>query len=111
MNEMPASISKRIMWRHINQKLKHTIHNYHVFGVITILFDELIKELKTNGQVKIYNFGTLSLKKTNPRKYFDITRKEIRTSPGYKIMRFSLSPQIRKKICQYLDLDKTFKGD
>lgn len=111
MSDATISISKRILWRYVNKKLKNTIHNFHVFGVITILFDELIKELKANEKIKIFNFGTLSLKKTLPRKYYDITRKEIRISPGYKIMKFVLAPQIRKKICQQLDIDKTFNHD
>jgi nucleoid DNA-binding protein len=111
MKELPTSIDKRILWRYINKKINNIIHNYHVFGVISILFDEIIKDLKAGKAIKIYNFGTLILKKTKPRRYHNVFSKEFSVSPGYKIIRFTLAPQIRKKLCKHIDIDKTFLGD
>ena len=106
-----VSISKRSLWRYINRKIRRVIHHYHVFGVITILFDEILKDLKSGKEIKIFNFGTLVLKKTKPRRHYDLIHKQVVLSKSYKILRFSLAPQIRKKICDNLDLDKTFKDD
>jgi len=111
MKELPISISKRILWRFINKKLDHKIHHYHVFSIITILFDEILNDLKSGKDIKIFNFGTLSLDKTKPRLYFDIVRKKKILSAGNKILKFLLAPKIRKNIKDNLDIDLTFNGD
>ena len=110
MNELSNNISKRNLWRYVNQKIKRTIHHYHVFSVITILFEEMLIDLKNGKDVKIFNFGTLSLQKTNPRKYFDVRFQKIMQSEGHRILRFILAPVIRKKLKNLLDIDKSF-GD
>lgn len=97
------SISKRKLWHFVNKKIKRAIHHYHVFSVITILFDEIIKDLKSNIDVKIHNFGTLTLKTLGPRKYFDVNHQQVMESKGYKILRFILTNSIRKKIVGRLD--------
>lgn len=105
------NISKRDLWRYVNKKLNKTIHHYHVLSVISILFDEIVKDLKADKPIKIFNFGTLYLKKTKPRKYHSVVFRKIMQSKGHKIMKLSLSEKIRKKLCSLLDLDATFKDD
>lgn len=111
MKDLPTSINKRIIWRYVNKKINGIIHSYHVFSIISILFDEIIKDLKAGKEIKIFNFGLLSTKSTKPRMYHNVSSRTFMQSPGYKIIRFSLAPQIRKKICQHIDIDKTFGGD
>lgn len=108
---MDISINKRVLWRFVNKKIKRIINHYHVFSVITILFEEMIKDLISGKEIKIYNFGTLSLKKMNPRRYHDVKQRKVVMSKGYKILRFKLAPPIRKKICDNVDLDKTSGAD
>lgn len=111
-NEVPAdSIDKRVLWRYVNKKIKRTIHHYHVFSVISILFDEILADLKQGKQIRIANFGILELKETKPRRHFDFKKQKIVMSRSYKILRFSLSEKIKKKLAKYLDLDATFKDD
>jgi nucleoid DNA-binding protein len=105
------SINKRILWRYINRKINRIIHHYHVFSVITILFDEMLKDLIRGKSIKISNFGTLSLKQMKPRKYFDVRFQQVMQSKGHKILRFKLAAPFRKKLVDHLDLDKTFKDD
>jgi nucleoid DNA-binding protein len=95
----------------INKKINRIIHHYHVFSVITILFDEMLKDLVAGKDIKIFNFGVLSLRKMQPRRYHDVNQRRVVLSKGHRILRFTLSPQIRKKICDRLDLDKTFRDD
>lgn len=109
MNDL--SVNKRILWRYVNRKLKHLTHHYHVFSVLTILFDEIIRDLKSGKSIRIFNFGTLSLKQMKPRKYFDVRFQKVMQAEGKKILRFKLAPALRKKLVSYLDLDKTFKDD
>lgn len=106
---MSLSISKRNLWHYVNRKIKRLIHHYHVFSVISILFDEMIQDLKDGKEIKIANFGTIVLKDTPPRKYHDVRFRKMMESPGHRIMRLFLAKPIRKKLCDALDLDKEIK--
>ena len=108
---MPLSISKRDLWYYVNRKIKRLIHHYHVFSVISILFEEMVKDLKAGKEIKIVNLGTLILKDTPPRKYHDVRFRRMMESPGHRVMRLFLAKPIRKKLCESLDLDKKAKGD
>jgi nucleoid DNA-binding protein len=105
------SINKRMLWQYVNRKIDHAIHYYHIFGVITILFDEMVKDLKNGKKIKIFNFGLLELKEMKPRKYHDVNKHQVLMSKGHRILRFTLAPRISKKLRARLDLDKTLKGD
>lgn len=102
------NVSKRDFWRFVNSKSKD-IHFYHVGSVINILFEEMIQDLKEGKSINIYNFGEISLQKTKPKKYFDVRYQKVMFSVGAKILKFSLSQKLRKKLCGALDLDKTFR--
>ena len=99
------SISKRDLWRYVNRKIKRLIHHYHVFSVISILFEEMTQDLKNGREIKISNLGTLVLKKTPPRKYHNVKYRRVMQSPGHKVLRLFLAKPIRKKLCDSLDLD------
>jgi nucleoid DNA-binding protein len=108
---MSLSISKRDLWHYVNRKIKRLIHHYHVFSVISILFDEMTKDLKTGKDIKIVNLGTLMLKETPPRKYHDVRFHQVMQSAGHRVMRLFLAKTIRKKLCDALDLDKKNRGN
>jgi nucleoid DNA-binding protein len=108
---MPLSISKRDLWHYVNRKVKRLVHHYHVFSVISILFDEMLKDLKLGKQIKIANFGVLVLKDTLPRKYHDVRFHKVMMSPGHRVLRLFLAKPIRKKLCDELDLDRKLAGD
>lgn len=108
---MSTNISKRNLWHYVNIKIKRMIHHYHVFSVISILFSEIIKDLKSGKEIKITNFGILKLKKMPARKYYDVRFQKLMDSPGHKILRMSLAKPIRKKICASVQLDKKNNGD
>ena len=99
---MAVSISKRDLWLYVNRKIKRLIHHYHVFSVISILFEEMIRDLKDGKEIKITNFGTLVLKDTPPRKYHDVRFRKMMESPGHRVMRLFLAKTIRKKLCDSL---------
>jgi len=99
-------LSKRDLWRYVNRRIKRLVHHYHVFSVISILFDEIIKDLKQGKSVKIHNFGTLSLQKTNPRWYHNVRKQAMQQSESHYVLRLFLAPAIRKKLCDDVVLDK-----
>lgn len=102
---MNTNISKRDLWHYVNRKIKRSIHSYHVFSIISILFEEMVKDLQDGKEIKIGNFGTFILKKMKPRKYHHLVLRKIMESPGHRVMRFFLAPKISKKLCSSLDLD------
>lgn len=105
-----TSISKRSLWRYVNIKINRTVHYSHVLSVIAILFEELASDLDKGAEIKIFNFGTLFLKKTKPRRYHNVRYMCVMQSGSNKILRFIPSTKFRNKICNLIDLDKTF-GD
>lgn len=105
------SVSKRDLWRYVNHKIKHLIHHYHVFAVITILFEEMLRDLKQGKSIRVVNLGTISLKPTKPRWYHNVYLRKMVLSPGNRVLRFVLAPTIHKKLVEFLDLDKTLKDD
>jgi len=111
MNKDTISINKRLLWQYVNRKIKRIIHNAHVFSVICILFEEILKDLNQGKEIKIANFGKFFIKEMKPRRYHNVRYMQIMQSSGYKILRFSLERLVRKKILDYLDVDKTFKDD
>lgn len=110
-NEIPVNVTKRIFWRYVNIKIKRTIHHYHVFAVISILFEEMLKDLKQGKEIEIFNLGSLFLKQTKPRLYHDVNKKQVVLSKGYKILKFKLARKLKKKLTGNLDIDRTFEGD
>lgn len=108
---MSLSVSKRDLWHYVNRKIKRLIHHYHVFSVISILFEEMVKDLRAGKAIKIANLGTLVLKDMPPRKYHDVRLRQMMESPGHRIMRLFLAKPIRKKLCDSLDLDSKLKGN
>ena len=108
MKNIPDSITKRILWRYVNKQINRSIHHYHVFSVISILFDEIINDLKDGKKIKIFNFGTLSLNQLKSRKYFHFIERVVKRAPAYKILRFKLSDKLSNELRNHIDID--FKG-
>jgi nucleoid DNA-binding protein len=108
---MSLSVSKRDLWHYVNRKIKRLLHHYHVFSIISILFEEMIKDLQAGKEIRITNLGTLMLKDTPPRMYHDVRFRQIMQSPGHRVMRLFLAKSIRKKLCDSLDLDKKLEGN
>jgi nucleoid DNA-binding protein len=109
--EIPSNISKLNFWRYVNKKIKRSIHHYHVYSVITILFEEMLIDLKQGKEIKIFNLGTLSLGTTKPRKYYDVRFQKVMQSAGHRILRFILAPLLSKKLRALLDIEKTFPDE
>lgn len=108
---MNKEITKKPFWHYVNLKIKRSVHTYHVYSVISILFDELIKDLIAGKKINVVNFGTLSLERTKPRKYCDINLKKVVLSKGARNLKFSLSRKLKNKLIKNLDLDFMEEND
>src|SRR5271155_2927417 len=105
------SISKRDLWRYVNRKIKRLVHRYHVFAVISILFEEMARDLRRGKSIKVTNLGTITLQPTKPRWHHHVGLRQMVLSPGHRVMRFLLAKPIHKKLVDFLDLDKTLKDE
>jgi len=94
----PDSVSKRDLWRYVNIKIKRIIHHYHVASVISILFEEMMIDLRARKTIKIGNFGKLQLIDTPPKSYFHITERKRLWSPGYRMLKFTMTPKLKRII-------------
>jgi nucleoid DNA-binding protein len=101
------NIGRRELWHYVNKKINRVILSSHVYSVITILFDEMIKDLDAGKEIKIHNFGTFSLQETKPRRHYNFLTKKIEISKPHRVMKFNLAHRIRRKLLSLLDLEKT----
>ena len=94
-----TNISKKELWRSVNLEIKRKVNAYQVFSVISALFDEILEDLKNGKEIKIFNFGTLYMYKTKPRKYFHLVHRKVMESTGKKMIKFELIRKVRKALC------------
>ena len=105
---MNKEYSKREFWRFLNIKIKRSVHHYKVYSIMSVLFEEIVKDLVEGKTLNIVNFGKLKLKTTNPRKYFNFVLGKTATCEKHKrILRFTLEKKIKLKLISLLDLDKS----
>lgn len=106
---MKKIVDKRALWRLVNKRINRVVHSYHVFSVISILFEEMISDLKAGKKIKIFNFCTLSLNLNNNGekiRYMNIFTREIQESNSRKKLKFKIAPKFKNKIIKFLDVDK-----
>jgi nucleoid DNA-binding protein len=102
-------INKMKLWGRVNKKIKrYKIVSSDVLAILNILLDEMLIDLKNGKEIKIMHFGTFSLRKTKPRKYFDWLQHKFLISPGYFILRFRLSPKLNEHLHRTIDTQRTF---
>jgi nucleoid DNA-binding protein len=105
------NISKQNLWHYVNIKLNRAIHRHHVLAVITLLFEEMVKDLRQGKEIIIANFGTIALQPTKPRWYHNVRLQKMMLSPGYHLIKIILTSRFHKKLVKLLDIDKTLRND
>jgi nucleoid DNA-binding protein len=109
MKEIPSNITKTFLCYYIRVKIKYKVESKHVLAVVSILFDEMIKDLKNGKIINIYNFGKLRLKQMKPRTYFHIVHRKLMHADGKKLLRFNLHRNLKTKLRNLLDLERFVK--
>ena len=56
---MSNDFDKRSLWRFVNKKINRVSHHYHVFAVMSTLFEEMIVDLKNGKKIKYIIFVPL----------------------------------------------------
>ena len=100
--------TKKQLISEVHKNLKDHFQLSEVSDVVSLFLEEFISELQSNKPVIIRNFARFSLEKTNPRKFYDVSRGRMSTSAGNKIIKAKLSKNLKKVIVKHLDIKKTF---
>lgn len=103
---MSQKYTKRKLWLFLLKELNHSIHNAHVYSVINILIEELIKDLVAGKKIKIINFGSFFLKELKPRKFLDFATRHLKISGPSKTLRFKISENLSEFINSVKVCDK-----
>jgi nucleoid DNA-binding protein len=99
-----VATDKHKIWSSIHKKLKH-IRRQHIISVVSILIDELVKELKIGGNIKITNFGVLKLKNYKPRIIPNVVLGKLNITKASKSLRLKLSRKLSKYLTD-INLEK-----
>ena len=105
---MNKRITKRILWRLVNKKINRSSHRYHVFAVMSLLFNEMIKDFEDGKIFKMCNFGKIYLPKSTKKGHYNCVRKKVTASFYRRKMVFLLNPYIKYYLNKSLDFEKTF---
>lgn len=83
--------------------MDHFVHQLHILAVITILIDEIRKDLLDGKIIKIQNFGTFKLKQTNRRTFKSVVTNNIETSKQKNKLELKLIPKLTRFISENID--------
>jgi nucleoid DNA-binding protein len=103
VSDNSPSISRRKLAGFIHDKLQGRVFHSHIFAITSLLFEEMMNDLKSGKEIKITGLGTLSLKERAPKPFFDVNFREMRISKGTRNLVFSIDPDLRAKIAFALD--------
>ena len=106
---MTSNIDKKYLSEYVSRNINYMIHARHVRSIINILFEEMQKDLISGKKIRIFNFGTLILKEMRPRYHHNLKLKKFVWSSGLKNLKMYVSKQIRKKLCECLEIDTKIK--
>src|SRR5579885_1648234 len=112
--EQGTNIKKRVFANIVSHKLKEKGYNIefnHIIGIINILFEEMIKKLFKNNKFVIGGFGKFIFKKMPSRDYFNFQTNKVEKSVGNKLLRFKLEDNLRFKLINNLNIEKTFNEE
>jgi nucleoid DNA-binding protein len=105
--EIPTSINKEYFWYYVYTKIgkiNNNIKKLDVLHVITMLFEEMIKDLNLEKKIKIFNFADLFLIRTPLRNRFCYYTQSVELSGNYRKLLFSLNKKIRRKLLKSVDI-------
>lgn len=103
-----AILNKQKLIKRISKELKQTIELKHITAVVSILFEEIARDLLENQKIRIKHFGNFFLKQTKEKRHMNIATREIDTHPSRKKLRFEIAEKLRIFLINHLDVENTF---
>lgn len=111
MKNTKNRVNRKKLWVYINQKINRVVHHYQVFSVMSLLFEEMVSDLKSGKEIKVKNFGKFYFKKNKPVVVPIFGSKEKTLVPGSFRIKFKMDSKLRKILSSYLNFDKPNEKD
>lgn len=95
---MAGSKTRRDLWRDTARRVKKIagIHRSHTLSVISILMDELGKELLDKNMIEITNLGTFELIRIKPRNVISVVSRRVKLARETRVLRFRLAKSFKE---------------
>lgn len=84
----------------IHKRLNGTIKSADVVKAVTIIIEQLAKDLVEDFVVTVRRFGTLSPYVVQEHTYVDLTTREVTTSPARRSVKFHVHEAFQKLISE-----------
>jgi nucleoid DNA-binding protein len=88
----------------VHRKIRNQLSD-HIEAVISILFEEMMKDWEVGKSTKIHHFGTIKLKYLPGRHHWNVRLQKLVLSPGHNIMRWVMFRSLRQKLYRALDIE------
>lgn len=105
----PNSITKAKLSEYTYKKVSEDVSAREVSAIITALGEELQDFLLSGRELNIRNFVKMQLKKRCPKKFYDITTRQMRDGIPYNIYDCKISSTLRKFIKAYIDNEAMYE--
>ena len=100
------NFGKQEFWVLLRRNLKHSIHYLHIFGVLTVLLDEMKNDLLADKEIPVKNFGILKLKRRKERRFRNVFTGKICFATPKNSMTFDIADRLKAFIKkQYKEKD------
>jgi nucleoid DNA-binding protein len=93
-------ISRLKITEMVGKKLGYKINRFHIRAIVGLLVDEIIAELISGGQIKIDNFGMITLNKLKPRRIREVNSGKLKIASRTKAIRFKIDKNLNKYLVQ-----------
>ena len=107
--KLPLCINRRMLISYVCRKLQFKIDSIHVACIAGILFDEIMKDMFDNKEIKIHNFGVLRIYQLADQMGHDVVRRARVVKKGVKLLRLILDESIKKIVDLHLDVERTLE--
>jgi nucleoid DNA-binding protein len=99
------SIGKGKFIKHILQEIGWGIHSMHVYSIISIMFDEIAKDLRAGKEFKIFNFGSIVIREHKPVKRYDVVHDKMFITNKFMHAAYVILDKIKDKIRELSCID------
>jgi len=108
--KLPLCINRKMFVRYVCRRLQFEIDSIHVACIAGILFDEIMKDMFNNKEIKIHNFAVLRLYQLSDQMGHDVVRRTTVVKKGVKVLRLILDEAIKNIVDLHLDVEKTLEA-
>lgn len=105
---MPMAVNKYELIKRVGTRLNHRFGKLHLRNVVALFLDEFVQELRAKKVIRIPNFCSFSIEKSEQRFFHNIQTRKVMKSKGKHLLKIRLAPSLRRLVIKKIDIVKTF---